>query len=81
MRGIMLVALFMLVGLLSAPAQAGVNLACCSAQKHQCDAFCRTPQGIAQGQKCPTACASFVSRCRQTGLFVWRGGRTVSCQG
>jgi len=57
-----------------------VDRACCIGQAARCDAFCRTPEGIAQGSACPEACRRFVTFCEKTGQYVWRGGRTVMCR-
>ena len=60
---------------------ASVDRSCCMRQSARCDAFCHTPEGIAQGAACPQACRRVVSFCEKTGQYVWRGGRTVMCRG
>lgn len=60
-------------------ARAGINVACCKAQKARCDQFCRTPTGIAQGAKCEAACGRFVNNCLMDGIFPWRTGSPSVC--
>lgn len=68
--------------LLSAPAiaqQAAPRKACCDTQKIFCMNFCKTPEGVAQGQSCPNACNERVQACYQTGVYHWRTRPAVSC--
>jgi len=53
-------------------AEAQINKNCCMKNKAKCDAFCQTPEGIAQGGACRPACERFVASCLQTGIFPWR---------
>jgi hypothetical protein len=50
----------------------------CSANNAECNAFCATPDGRAQGQACPNACNERMQNCLRTGTYFWRNRPTAT---